>query len=235
MIFHIPVSAPLFVSQQQQVIYPGLPRCADSTSCESAVQAAGRSMRTSHILPHRSLSLSHWERASVVGSATSSIQDTVCLELDMHSRTGAFFANLTRQILSQIPLSDVRTGTAAAFCHILRGHFLRRLCRFARRFPNRPSPLRSLLLCTNCAVQTQWNGGLNDRFALLYSSLEARYPFCSPRSCNNSLRSPWHPANTSCQVLHHELRHRAVANIAQTHKEYLLHRTRSPEIFLFSV
>ena len=31
------------------------------------------------------------------------------------------------------------------------------------------------------------------------------------------------------------LRHRAVANIAQTHKEYLLHRTRSPEIFTFSV
>lgn len=115
MIFHIPVLAPSFVSQQRQAIYPGLPRCADSTSCESAVQAAGRSMRTSHILPHRSLSLSHWERASVVGSATSSIQDTVCLELDMRSRTGAFFANLTRQILSRIPLSDVRTGTAAAF------------------------------------------------------------------------------------------------------------------------
>ena len=157
-------------------------------------------MRTSHILPHRSLSLSHWERASVVGSATSSIQDTVCLELDMRSRTGAFFANLTRQILSRIPLSDVRTGTAAAFCHILRGHFLRRLCKSAHRFPNRPSPLRSLLLCTNCAVQTQWNGGLNDRSALLYSSFEARYPFCSPRSCNNSLSSPWHPDSTSCQV-----------------------------------
>ena len=153
----------------------------------------------------------------------------------MRSTIGAFFANLTRQILSQIPLSDVRTGTAAAFCHILRGHFLRRLCRSARRFPNRPSPLRSLLLCTNCAVQTQWNGGLNDRFALLYSSFKARYPFCSPRSCNNSLRSPWHPASTSCQVLHHELRHRAVANIAQAHKEYLLHRTRSPEIFFFSI
>ena len=159
----------------------------------------------------------------------------MCLELDMRSRIGASSVNLTRQILSQIPLSDVRTGTAAAFCHILRGHFLRRLCRSACRFPNRPSPLRSLLLCTNCAVQTQWNGGLNGRFALLYSSFKARYPFCSPRSCNNSLRSPWHPANTSCQVLHHELRHRAVANIAQAHKEYLLHRTRSPEMFLFSV
>ena len=157
-------------------------------------------MRISRILPHRRLSLSHWERASVVDSATSSIQDTVCLELDIRSRTGAFFANLTRQILSQIPLSDVRTGTAAAFCHILHGHFLRRLCKSAHRFPNRPSPLRSLLLCTNCAVQTQWNGGLNDRSALLYSSFEARYPFCSPRSCNNSLSSPWHPDSTSCQV-----------------------------------
>ena len=192
-------------------------------------------MRISRILPHRRLFLSHWERASVVGSATSSIQDTVCLKLDMRSRIGASFANLTRQIHFQIPLSGVRTGTAAAFCHILRGHFLRRLCRTARRFPNRPSPLRSLLLCTNCAVQTQWNGGLNDRSALLYSSFEARYPFCLPRSCNNSLRSPWHPANTSCQVLHHEFRHRALPNIAQAHKEHLLHRTRSPEIFLFSV
>lgn len=192
-------------------------------------------MRTSHILPHRRLSLSHWEPASVAGSATSSIRDTVCLKLDMRSRTGASFANLTRQIPSRIPPSDVRTGTAAAFCHILHAHFLRRLCRSAHRFPNRLSPLRSLLLRTNYAVQTQWNGELNDRFALLYSSFKARYPFCSPRSCNNSLRSPWHPANTSCQVLHHELRHRAVANIAQAHKEYLLHRTRSPEIFLFSV
>ena len=177
-----------------------MPRCADSTSCESAVQAAGRSMRTSHILPHRRLSLSRRERASTVGSETSSIQDTVCLELDMRSRTGASFANLTRQILSQIPPSDVRTGIAAAFCHILHGHFLRRLCKSAHRFPNRPSPLRSLLPHLNCAVQIQWNGGLNDRFALLYSLLEARYPFCSPHSCNNSFSKPWHPSSTSRQV-----------------------------------
>ena len=153
-----------------------------------------------HILPYKIFLPVHHLYASRHDNVTSSIQDTVCLELDMRSRTGAFFANLTRQILSRIPLSDVRTGTAAAFCHILRGHFLRRLCKSAHRFPNRPSPLRSLLLCTNCAVQTQWNGGLNDRSALLYSSFEARYPFCSPRSCNNSLSSPWHPDSTSCQV-----------------------------------
>lgn len=167
MIFHIPVLAPSFVSQQRQAIYPGLPRCADSTSCGSAVQAAGRSMRISHILPHRRLSPSHWEPASRGDSATSSIRDTVCLELDMSSRIGASSVNLTRRILSRIPPSGVRTGTAAAFCHILHDHFLRRLCKSAHRFPNRPSSLRSLLPHSNYAVQTQWNGGLNDRSALL--------------------------------------------------------------------
>ena len=51
---------------------------------------------------------------------TSSIRDTVCLELDTHNRIGASFVNLTRQIPFQIPLSSVQTGTAAASCHKLR-------------------------------------------------------------------------------------------------------------------
>ena len=77
----------------------------------------------------------HQKGASAADNGTSSIRDTVCLESENSSKTGAFFAGSFHLSLFQTHRSGAPTGSATASSRIPPGRFHRRLCIFPADFP----------------------------------------------------------------------------------------------------
>ena len=74
-------------------------------------------MQTLHIPPYKRFVPVHLAHASKGGNVTNSIQDTVCLELGMYSRTASSYEDLICQNLFQthqlISLKDSPTNKSA--------------------------------------------------------------------------------------------------------------------------
>ena len=74
-------------------------------------------MQTLHIPPYKRFVPVHLAHASKGGNVTNSIQDTVCLELGMYSRTASSYEDLICQNLFQtqqsIELKDSPTNKSA--------------------------------------------------------------------------------------------------------------------------
>ena len=74
---------------------------------------------------------------------TNSIQDTVCLELGMYSRTASSYKDLICQNLSRTQQSIELKDSPTNFFRMLLCHFLHTLYKSVHQFPNKLLPLRS--------------------------------------------------------------------------------------------
>lgn len=74
---------------------------------------------------------------------TNSIQDTVCLELGMYSRTASSYEDLICQNPFQTQQLIALKDSPTNFSHMLLCHFLHMLYKSVLQFPNKLLPLRS--------------------------------------------------------------------------------------------
>ena len=100
-------------------------------------------MQTLHIPPYKRFVPVHLAHASKGGNVTNSIQDTVCLELGMYSRTASSYEDLICQNLFQTQQSIELKDSPTNFFRMLLCHFLHTLYRSVPQSPSKLLPLRS--------------------------------------------------------------------------------------------